>query len=116
FLDELPETHVEVMEARGGFGGMGYGNAGASRFDAMTHFGSSYSTPGWQRAQRNKDARKARRFGDPDDDDGSDSGAGFGEDAQRDYEADAADTARPAAKAGATGSPPPFREGGAGRG
>ena len=29
----------------------------ASRFDEMTHFGSSYGTPGWQRAQRNKDRR-----------------------------------------------------------
>src|SRR5207302_7339735 len=49
FLDELPEAAVEVSEARGGFAG--YGNTGASRFDEMTHFGSSYGTPGWQRAQ-----------------------------------------------------------------
>jgi DNA helicase-2/ATP-dependent DNA helicase PcrA len=55
FLDELPEGDVAVMEAKGGFGGMGY--AAASRFDEMTHFGSSYGTPGWQRAQRNKDRR-----------------------------------------------------------
>jgi DNA helicase-2/ATP-dependent DNA helicase PcrA len=55
FLDELPEADVEVMEAKGGFGGMGY--PAASRFDEMTHFGSSYGTPGWQRAQRNKDRR-----------------------------------------------------------
>ena len=27
---------------------------GASRFDEMTAFGSSYRTPGWQRAQANK--------------------------------------------------------------
>jgi DNA helicase-2/ATP-dependent DNA helicase PcrA len=52
FLDELPEAHVEVTEAKGGFGGMGGGNYGASRFDDMTHFGSSYGTPGWQRAQK----------------------------------------------------------------
>jgi len=38
FLDELPEAHVEVTEAKGGFGGMGGGNYGASRFDDMTHF------------------------------------------------------------------------------
>jgi DNA helicase-2/ATP-dependent DNA helicase PcrA len=50
FLDELPEASVEVTESRGGFGG--YGGYGASRFDEMSHFGSSYRTPGWQRAQR----------------------------------------------------------------
>ena len=49
FLDELPEADVEVTESKGGFSA--YGNTGASRFDEMTHFGSSYSTPGWQRAQ-----------------------------------------------------------------
>jgi DNA helicase-2/ATP-dependent DNA helicase PcrA len=52
FLDELPEANVEVTEAKGSFGSMGGGNYGASRFDDMTHFGSSYSTPGWQRAQK----------------------------------------------------------------
>ena len=51
FLDELPESHVEVTESKGGFGG-GYGNIGASRFDEMTHFDFGYGTPGWQRAQR----------------------------------------------------------------
>ncbi len=50
FLDELPEPHVEVKEARGGAGMSGYG---ASRFDDM-NFGSNYSTPGWQRAQQRK--------------------------------------------------------------
>jgi DNA helicase-2/ATP-dependent DNA helicase PcrA len=52
FLDELPEASVEVTESRGGFGG--YGGYGASRFDEMTHFGSSYGTPGWRRAQRRR--------------------------------------------------------------
>jgi DNA helicase-2/ATP-dependent DNA helicase PcrA len=52
FLDELPEANVEVTEAKGGFGNMGGGNYGGSRFDNMTHFGSTYSTPGWQRAQK----------------------------------------------------------------
>jgi DNA helicase II / ATP-dependent DNA helicase PcrA len=52
FLDELPEANVEVTESRGGFGG--YGGYGASRFDETTHFGSSYGTPGWQRAQRRR--------------------------------------------------------------
>src|SRR5205814_610573 len=58
FLDELPEAHVEVTEAKGGFGNFGQ-NYGASRFDTMESFGSNYTTPGWQRAQ----ARKARRDG-----------------------------------------------------
>ena len=52
FLDELPEANVEVTESKGGFGG--YGGYGASRFDAATSFGSTYSTPGWQRAQAKK--------------------------------------------------------------
>jgi DNA helicase II / ATP-dependent DNA helicase PcrA len=52
FLDELPEANVEVMESQGGFGG--YAGYGSSRFDSATSFGSSYSTPGWQRAQANK--------------------------------------------------------------
>ncbi|MCC6888387.1 MAG: UvrD-helicase domain-containing protein [Hyphomicrobiales bacterium] len=54
FIDELPEAHVEVTQAAGGFaaGLSAYGNAGGSRFDEMTHFGSRYSTPGWQRARR----------------------------------------------------------------
>ncbi len=57
FLDELPEANVEVTEAQGGgFGG--YGGFGASRFDAATSFGSSYNTPGWQRAQGNRNAKK----------------------------------------------------------
>jgi DNA helicase II / ATP-dependent DNA helicase PcrA len=67
FLDELPEGNVEVTESKGGFGG--YGGYGASRFDAMTSFGSNYGTPGWQRAQAKK------------------SGGGFS-DVEADYEAD----------------------------
>ena len=52
FIDELPEASVEVTESQGGFGGFSaYGNYG-SRFDTMETFGSSYRTPGWQRAQR----------------------------------------------------------------
>ncbi|HSP48623.1 MAG TPA: 3'-5' exonuclease, partial [Pseudolabrys sp.] len=56
FLDELPEAHVQVKEPAGGSGGFGMSGYGASRFDEMNSFGSSYSTPGWQRAQ----ARKGR--------------------------------------------------------
>ena len=40
----------------GGAGGFGMSGYGASRFDEMNAFGSSYTTPGWQRAQ----ARKGR--------------------------------------------------------
>jgi len=63
FLDELPEAHVQVTEAKGGFGNFGQ-NYGGSRFDRMESFGSSYTTPGWQRAQ----ARKARSEFDEDGD------------------------------------------------
>jgi DNA helicase II / ATP-dependent DNA helicase PcrA len=64
FIDELPEASVEVGEPQGGFGGFGgYGGYGRSRFDNMEveSFGSSYATPGWQRAQ----ARKNRDGFDP---------------------------------------------------
>ncbi len=64
FLDELPEPNVEVTEAQGGgFGG--YGGYGSSRFDAATSFGSSYNTPGWQRAQAKKNGDG---FAEPDTD------------------------------------------------
>jgi ATP-dependent DNA helicase UvrD/PcrA len=88
FLDELPEADVAVMEAKGGFGGMGY--PAASRFDEMTHFGSSYGTPGWQRAQRAKDRR---------------GGGTFDEDPET-YTANEWDTAS------GTASSPPFQSGG----
>ena len=68
FLDELPEANVEVTEAQGGFGG--YGGYGASRFDAMTSFGSNYASPGWKRAQAKRDRN------------------GFSDDADSYYEAD----------------------------
>jgi DNA helicase-2/ATP-dependent DNA helicase PcrA len=52
FVDELPELHVAVEESKGSFGGFaGYGNVGGSRFDQVETFGSTYSTPGWQRAR-----------------------------------------------------------------
>ena len=74
FLDELPEADVEVAESKGGFAGYG---TGASRFDEMTHFGSSYGTPGWQRAQ----ARRGRGFDEDTDaiqaDDDATGAAGF---------------------------------------
>jgi DNA helicase II / ATP-dependent DNA helicase PcrA len=49
FLDELPEIHVEVVAAATG---SAYGGYAQSRFANMDSFGSSYATPGWQRAQR----------------------------------------------------------------
>jgi len=75
FVDELPEAHVDVLEAKMPFGGA-YENFGGTfgksygrnRFDeAATPFEAGYETPGWQRARaRTRDgfsrdsARKAR--------------------------------------------------------
>jgi DNA helicase-2/ATP-dependent DNA helicase PcrA len=67
FIDELPEEHVEVVQAASNYSQGGYG---ASRFDRMESFGSSYNTPGWQRAQENK-ARGGSGF--------SENGANFGQ-------------------------------------
>ena len=46
FLDELPEEHVEVIEAPSTYGGYG-----ASRWDQSSFSTTSYQTPGWRRAQ-----------------------------------------------------------------
>jgi len=54
FLDELPAANVEITESKGGSAWGGSGGYGASRFDDMEAFGSSYSTPGCQRAQANR--------------------------------------------------------------
>jgi ATP-dependent DNA helicase UvrD/PcrA len=56
FLDELPETHVEVVTVATG---SAYGGYAQSRFANMDVYGSSYATPGWQRAQRRSE--EARR-------------------------------------------------------
>ncbi len=58
FVAELPEDHVDVIEARSPFGG-GYRDAGAggpygrSRFEREEAggFRGAYETPGWKRAQ-----------------------------------------------------------------
>ncbi|MDB5531977.1 MAG: uvrD, partial [Hyphomicrobiales bacterium] len=50
FLDELPAAHVDVVEAPQG----NYGGYAVSRFNSLDTFGSSYNTPGWQRAQKNR--------------------------------------------------------------
>jgi DNA helicase-2/ATP-dependent DNA helicase PcrA len=62
FLDELPAHNVEITESKGGSGWGGSGGYGPSRFDNVESFGSSYTTPGWQRAQANR-ARNQTRNG-----------------------------------------------------
>ncbi|MDI4233833.1 UvrD-helicase domain-containing protein [Bradyrhizobium sp. Arg237L] len=62
FLDELPAHNVEITESKGGSGWGGAGGYGPSRFDNVEAFGSSYTTPGWQRAQANR-ARNQNRGG-----------------------------------------------------
>ncbi|MBF9233571.1 ATP-dependent helicase [Microvirga alba] len=53
FVDDLPEASVEIVEAPANFSQGGFG--GGSRFDRMAPFsGSSYQTPGWQRAQAHR--------------------------------------------------------------
>jgi DNA helicase II / ATP-dependent DNA helicase PcrA len=54
FVDELPETNVEVLEAKLPFGGAYQnfaGPFGRSRFDEVAPFTATYDTPGWQRAK-----------------------------------------------------------------
>ena len=59
FVDELPEAHVEVLEAKMPFGGayQNFGGAFGSGFtrsrfeEAATPFNATYDTPGWQRAK-----------------------------------------------------------------
>ncbi len=67
FLEELPEAHVEVVEAGGFHAAGGYGQAGrpygASRFDEADPFANSYATPGWRRAQANRSEATARNWG-----------------------------------------------------
>jgi len=65
FLDELPEANVTVEEHDSGYGnyqsgGYSRGGYGASRFDTdTTPFSGNYDTPGWQRAQRNRNKASA---------------------------------------------------------
>ncbi|KRR03476.1 AAA family ATPase [Bradyrhizobium jicamae] len=63
FLDELPSQNVEITESKGGSGWGGSGGYGPSRFDNVESFGSSYSTPGWQRAQANRNRSQGGRGG-----------------------------------------------------
>jgi DNA helicase-2/ATP-dependent DNA helicase PcrA len=60
FLDELPAESVEITESKGGTAWGGAGGYGPSRFDNVESFGSSYSTPGWQRAQARRGGRNGQ--------------------------------------------------------
>ena len=61
FIDELPEANVMVREEAGYGGAGGYG---ASRFDRVETFSSTYHTPGWERAQKRREdvPRRDRRL------------------------------------------------------
>ncbi len=67
FLDELPSDHVDVAEPDSSYGGYGAGAAGggygASRFDAAEPFAGSYNTPGWRRAQSNRNDATRQNWG-----------------------------------------------------
>ncbi|HKH02579.1 MAG TPA: UvrD-helicase domain-containing protein [Bradyrhizobium sp.] len=71
FLDELPAPNVEITESKGGSGWGGSSGYGPSRFDNVESFGSSYATPGWQRAQANRARGQGGRNGQ--------AGSGFNE-------------------------------------
>ena len=75
FLDELPAHNVEITESKGGSGWGGASGYGPSRFDNVESFGSSYSTPGWQRAQANRARNQNGRNGQ----NGGQAGGGFNE-------------------------------------
>src|SRR6195256_2684906 len=75
FLDELPAHNVEITESKGGSGWGGASGYGPSRFDNVESFGSSYTTPGWQRAQANR----ARGSGGRNGQGGGQAGGGFNE-------------------------------------
>ncbi|RWH70809.1 UvrD-helicase domain-containing protein [Mesorhizobium sp.] len=84
FVDELPETHIDIAEGGNSYGGYGnpYGGGafasgrgggrqnpyGASRFDNIGakdqgSFSNTYATPGWQRAQANRTEATDRNWG-----------------------------------------------------
>ena len=60
FLEELPLEHAQFVESQSEYGGGGYGT---SRFDRMEPFGSSRSSPGWQRAQANQNSATRENWG-----------------------------------------------------
>ena len=75
FLDDLPNKHVDVVEAPNA---SQYGGYALSRFENMDSYGSTYSTPGWKRAQARSNDTKG--------------GAGFGERAQSPFASGRAQT------------------------
>jgi len=78
FLDELPAHNVEITESKGGSGWGGSGGYGPSRFDNVESFGSSYTTPGWQRAEANRARGQGGRQENRDNRQGQ-AGGGFNE-------------------------------------
>jgi DNA helicase-2/ATP-dependent DNA helicase PcrA len=112
FLDELPPEDVEIKEAAGGSGGFGMSGYGASRFDEMNAFGSSYSTPGWQRARAQRGKGGFDEAGQPYGQTGRQGGPGARYVTDPEFVDDGAEP-------GFASSPPPRRgqpAGGAGRG
>jgi DNA helicase-2/ATP-dependent DNA helicase PcrA len=103
FLDELPAHNVEITESKGGSGWGGSGGYGASRFDNMEAFGSSYSTPGWQRAQANRNRGGQARGG----------GSGRFEERQSSFSGSRSDTS--SARGDASGGRSDTRSGGFGQ-
>ena len=79
FLDELPAPNVEITESKGGSGWGGSGGYGPSRFDNVESFGSSYTTPGWQRAQANRSRGQSGGGGRQEKRQGQARGGGFNE-------------------------------------
>ncbi|MCK5747331.1 MAG: ATP-binding domain-containing protein, partial [Oricola sp.] len=61
FLDELPAAHCDVAEQSSDYGG--YGSYGGSRFDRVDPFTTNRSSPGWQRAQQNRNSGTAQNWG-----------------------------------------------------
>jgi DNA helicase-2/ATP-dependent DNA helicase PcrA len=51
FVDELPPAHVEAHSETGYYGGGPGMQEAKSRWDDNPVFGSTYSSPGWRRAQ-----------------------------------------------------------------
>jgi len=60
FLDELPEAHVQVTEAKGGFGNLARTTA-ARASTGWKSFGSSYTTPAGSARRRAKRAASSTR-------------------------------------------------------
>jgi DNA helicase-2/ATP-dependent DNA helicase PcrA len=62
FIEELPETHIEMAPVAASYGGYGLGSYGPSRFEErVTPFSNTYATPGWQRAKARWDKGEAMR-------------------------------------------------------